>query len=176
MDKNILMLLLSENMTATDISQKLNCSRNKVIYWLKKHDLKTSRQQSFNNNYLTKKCPKCNIVKNKTEFLLLKNNKLSPYCKSCKKSLYKDKRQQFKEQIVNLKGKKCQNCGYDNCLAALDLHHINPTEKEISFNKSGLVLTDKIIKELDKCILLCSNCHREIHNNYLKIEEILNKE
>jgi len=176
MEKQVLINFLNQNFDASKIAKECNCSRNRIIYWLNKYNLKTSRQQSVTNNYTIKKCPKCNTLKNKAEFYLLKNNKLSPYCKSCKQSLYKTKRQKFKQEIVNLKGGKCYNCGYNNCLAALDLHHINSDEKETSFNKSGLVLNDKILKELDKCILLCANCHREVHNNYLKIEEILYKE
>ncbi len=62
-------------------------------------------------------------------------------------------------------GKKCQCCGYATCYQALELHHIDPNEKEFSF---GSVMSNpkkwtKIVEELRKCILVCSNCHREIH-------------
>lgn len=65
-------------------------------------------------------------------------------------------------------GLKCSKCGYNRCFAALDLHHLDPALKEFNF-KTKLMLkpTEERVKELDKCILLCSNCHRELHNGGL---------
>ena len=62
-------------------------------------------------------------------------------------------------------GCKCQCCSYDKCRQALELHHINPEAKELSF---GQVMANPkrwpdIVIELRKCILVCSNCHKEIH-------------
>lgn len=53
-------------------------------------------------------------------------------------------------------------CGYSKCIEALEFHHLDPTEKEfeISDRRSWEALT----AELDKCILLCANCHREYHS------------
>lgn len=173
MNKETLEDFLKENLDASEIAKRTHCSRNKVIYWLNKYKLKTPRQNSVNNNYETKLCGKCRQIKSKTEFYSGKKNKLLSYCISCKHNYYKNKRKNFKTQIVELKGGKCINCGYNKCFAALDLHHISPKEKEFSFNRSNLSLSPKILKELEKCILLCSNCHREIHNGCLKIEEVL---
>lgn len=60
-------------------------------------------------------------------------------------------------------GGKCQICGYDKCYQALEFHHINPEEKEftISYNQNKSWKT--MSKEIKKCTLLCSNCHRELH-------------
>ena len=61
-------------------------------------------------------------------------------------------------------GGKCQICGYRNCIEALDFHHRDPKEKEFGLSQKGLTRSwEKTRKELDKCILICSNCHREIH-------------
>lgn len=60
-------------------------------------------------------------------------------------------------------GGKCQICGYGNCLEALDFHHIHPEEKTFNFNKGQTKSWDVNIEELKKCVLLCSNCHREVH-------------
>ena len=60
-------------------------------------------------------------------------------------------------------GGKCCLCGYDKCIAALELHHINPEEKEFSFsNYNSYKSLDLLIDELKKCILLCSNCHKNM--------------
>ena len=68
-------------------------------------------------------------------------------------------------KINDTYGNKCNMCGYNKCFEALDFHHINPKEKE--FDIAKLIHSNKnwdyINKELSKCILICSNCHREIH-------------
>lgn len=66
----------------------------------------------------------------------------------------------------------CQICGYDKCPEAMDLHHLDPNEKEISFGRvvaNPCSWEKKVVPELRKCILLCSNCHREFHNGYVEI-------
>ena len=75
----------------------------------------------------------------------------------------KKNRIKIKTDLVNLKGGKCIKCGYNKCVAALDFHHRDPKQKE--FGLAGLrdFITEKVILELDKCDLLCSNCHRELH-------------
>ena len=80
----------------------------------------------------------------------------------------KNKRKNHKEKCISYKGNKCSICGYDKCIAALEFHHINPEEKEFNFNmpQSNWRITKL---ELDKCILLCSNCHRELHYNQKRL-------
>jgi predicted HNH restriction endonuclease len=69
----------------------------------------------------------------------------------------------LRERVVAYLGGKCAICGYTYCTAALDAHHIDPLEKD--FNISSRMTSWKaIVRELDKCILLCANCHREVHD------------
>lgn len=75
-----------------------------------------------------------------------------------------------------LKGGKCEICGYNKNISALEFHHINPDEKELaldarSFSNNKYELLNK---EVEKCMLLCSNCHREMHNPTLMLENIPN--
>jgi 5-methylcytosine-specific restriction endonuclease McrA len=73
----------------------------------------------------------------------------------------------LKQQMVDYKGGSCSICGYNKCLGALQFHHIDPTQKEMQIS---LFTTFEAAKtELDKCILLCSNCHDEIHYNEGKV-------
>lgn len=77
-------------------------------------------------------------------------------------------RKQVKNQMVYYKGGKCEICGYNKCIEALEFHHLNPNEKD--FNISGGTKSFKKLKpEIDKCILVCSNCHREIHAGLINI-------
>lgn len=82
----------------------------------------------------------------------------------------RNRAEKFKQKWVDYKGGKCSVCGYDKCIGALEFHHTNPEEKDFGISKSAKGLcNEKIKKELDKCLLLCANCHREIHyaNNRL---------
>ena len=65
-----------------------------------------------------------------------------------------------KQKAVDYKGGKCSVCGYCKCLTALEFHHTNPDEKD-GYNSHWTF--ERNIPELDKCILVCANCHREIH-------------
>lgn len=79
-----------------------------------------------------------------------------------------------KLELIEYKGGKCECCGYDKNYAALDFHHIHPEEKEFQVDSRHLANTnmDKLKEEADKCVLLCANCHREIHHPEYKKEEV----
>ena len=70
-----------------------------------------------------------------------------------------------KYEAVQARGGKCERCGYSANLAALDFHHRNPLTKEFQIDMRVFSNTslDKLKDELDKCELLCANCHREHH-------------
>jgi len=74
------------------------------------------------------------------------------------------RRQILKKKSVEYKGGKCEICGYDKCIDALEFHHKDPKEKEFTLSKIMSYAWSRIKKELDKCVLVCSNCHREIHS------------
>lgn len=75
-----------------------------------------------------------------------------------------------KERIVYVMGGKCTLCGYNKCVDALDLHHINPEEKEFSISARPDISWERTIAELPKCVLLCANCHRELHAGIIQPE------
>lgn len=71
-----------------------------------------------------------------------------------------------KYEAVLQRGRKCERCGYDKNLSALEFHHRNPEEKEFTLDSRHFSNTkiEVLQSELDKCELLCANCHRELHN------------
>jgi 5-methylcytosine-specific restriction endonuclease McrA len=88
-------------------------------------------------------------------------------CYRCKNRYYVNKRRKdLKKELVKYKGGQCEKCGYDKCVDALDFHHLDPTVKEFGLSQRGLTRSlEKLKQEADKCILVCANCHREIHSN-----------
>ena len=84
-------------------------------------------------------------------------------CKSCHRNRMRKKRREFKLDYIAYLGGICLRCGYKEHPAAMDFHHIDPSQKEFHLGKYQNKLNDKVRKELDKCVLLCANCHRILH-------------
>lgn len=71
---------------------------------------------------------------------------------------------ELKLKCVQHLGGKCESCGYNRCREALEFHHRNPSSKDFSISSAWIGRSwDAIERELDKCLLLCANCHREVH-------------
>ena len=81
--------------------------------------------------------------------------------------LTSDKRK--KQRLVNALGGKCCICGYDKCLSALEFHHTDPNEKDFTIGNNTHIAFEKALKEAKKCILVCANCHREIHAGLIDV-------
>lgn len=86
------------------------------------------------------------------------------WCKKCWVDWDRKKRHNIKQKLVDLKGGKCEICGYDKCLNALEFHHIDRSTKSFALNIGNFRKSfDLLEKEVNKCKLVCANCHREIH-------------
>jgi 5-methylcytosine-specific restriction endonuclease McrA len=76
----------------------------------------------------------------------------------------KARRKKVRQMAIEYKGGRCQLCGYNRCIEALEFHHNNSSSKDFSISEKGYTRSwVKVKEELDKCMLLCANCHREIH-------------
>ena len=123
-------------------------------------------QFNLNKNKKEKKCILCG-----QKFVINTPNR--QYCYNCSpKGLsaadtLRYKKRKLKHLLIEYKGGKCQKCGYNQCEGALQFHHKDPNQKEfglanINLNDSNFSL-QKILEEVDKCELLCANCHSESH-------------
>ncbi|MFA6392033.1 MAG: HNH endonuclease, partial [Patescibacteria group bacterium] len=73
------------------------------------------------------------------------------------------RRKKLRNLAISFKGERCTICGYNRCKQALEFHHLFQA-KEFGISAKGYTRSwDKVKKELDKCVLVCANCHREIH-------------
>lgn len=92
-------------------------------------------------------------------------------CKKCRSGTKNEYLRKWHNQkrvlFNNIKINGCAICGYDKCFSALEFHHVNEEDKkfEINLSKFESYGNNDIISELNKCILLCANCHRELHNH-----------
>ena len=74
------------------------------------------------------------------------------------------RRKKIRQQAIEYKGGKCEMCGYDCCNDALEFHHNNLSDKKFGISAKGYTRSWKEVKDgLDKCIMICANCHRELH-------------
>lgn len=133
-----------------------------------------------------KKCTKCKQLKELKEFNKDNHNKktgLAAYCrecvKKCGKEYYKshilshknkakDYKKKSKQWFIDYKSTlKCSQCN-ENHPSCLEFHHLNPKLKENGIAKMVSNNVDKklILKEIEKCIILCSNCHKKLHYNF----------
>lgn len=118
------------------------------------------------NNMLStveKECCKCH-----KKFFAKKQAKTRQYCYDCMpEEAYSNGntlRRLIKRWSLDYKGNSCFCCGYHKCPDALEFHHLDPSKKDFSISDRNIKFNwEDIQKELDKCILVCSNCHKEIH-------------
>ncbi|MCX5727215.1 MAG: hypothetical protein NT030_08695 [Candidatus Saganbacteria bacterium] len=74
------------------------------------------------------------------------------------------RRKKVRQMAIEHKGGKCEICGYDRCVEALEFHHNSSSGKDFGISEKGYTRSWKrVMAELDKCMLICANCHRELH-------------
>ena len=86
------------------------------------------------------------------------------------KEAVKKRRNKLRQMAFEYKGGKCVICGYNKCLRALVFHHLDPKTKSFGISERGFTRSwDSIKAELDKCVMLCSNCHMELHDGLTQL-------
>jgi hypothetical protein len=176
--KEQILKLRIDGKTYNEIRTILNCSKATISYHCKRHNVNFFKNKTlsseekdalnvfYKTNTLKETAKKFNI--SVTSVIRYSENKhIKLTVEELKKNNYsrlKSHRQKLKERAIEYKGGECIKCGYTKCNRALEFHHLDPNEKDFTFGYYKVLSWDKIIPELDKCILVCSNCHREIHD------------
>jgi hypothetical protein len=175
MEYSILKSFVEQKMSIRDIGKKTNKSATSIRYWLNKYKLKTANK-SFSDGYIgenhilrvdgkpIQNCSKCGIFLNEETGYWRESKKVwQANCKKCHNNYNADRWKNSKKKAVEYKGGKCEKCGYNKCIDALEFHHIDPDQKDKNFGNLKLRKWEDQKKELDKCVCVCANCHREIH-------------
>lgn len=170
--KEKLQLLIEKGLIQKDIAIELGITAPYVSMLIKKYGLKQLKNHIKRKRYSSPKCQFCGETK-VSEFFTY--NKVT--CKNCLPIQKQKGRHSRKIDVVNYKGGKCQICGYNKSPFVLELHHIDPNTKDklimIQLQRSRKFDLDKYKEELDKCILLCCNCHKEIHRGVTQLPKEL---
>lgn len=157
------------------ISEELNCAKSTVSYHLKMMKMSPVVDvKILDTNEVISKYYELKSLKKVSIFFEVSRERVSKICKEhipivneTKPKTSKENvvswRRRVKIRLVEYKGGCCQSCGYDRSFRALHFHHIDPLEKD--FGVSGKTKAFETLKqEVDKCVLVCSNCHGEIHD------------
>lgn len=113
---------------------------------------------------LARYCSGCRETRPTQEFYPSRNGLgRSKYCKPCANRQTVLRQQRLKQAAVNYKGGCCSHCGYSRYIGSLEFHHVDPSKKDFNLAAAHCTNFEKIKSELDKCIVLCANCHREEH-------------
>ena len=84
------------------------------------------------------------------------------------------RRKQIRQMALEYKGGKCSICAYNRCIKALEFHHLESDKKDFGISSKGYTRSwQRVKEELDKCILLCANCHREAHEGITQLLQVI---
>lgn len=173
--KDEILKLRSEGLTYDQIIGVLGCSKSTVSYHCNKNGLgkgpttisddtikkineyyETHTVEETSNKFSVGTATVVKYTKNKRVKLTKEERRLKNIIAVQKR------RRKLKKMAVEYKGGCCQECGYHKYISVLEFHHRDPNEKD--FGISTKTNSWEIIKnELDKCDMLCANCHRELH-------------
>lgn len=164
--------LAARGLSLRAIGEELDRSIATVRYWLQRHNLEELRRTSRPTHRVALSadrrvmddCP----VHGPTPFALRADGYYR--CLECVKGNVVDRRRRVKQLLVEEAGGACALCGYDEFLGALQFHHLDPTEKSFALSSRGLTRgIERLRAEMQKCVLLCANCHAEVEGGVVTI-------
>jgi hypothetical protein len=171
--------LVDQRATLGEMSKTLDRSMPTIRYWLAKHDLKLKARRGprplvssdqiesakrEGASTLTAACRH----HGPTTFVIEESGRAR--CRACRMERVAAWRRRTKRRLVMEAGGRCQLCGYDRCMAALEFHHLDPARKEFALSVRGITrsLAD-LRREAAKCAVLCANCHAAVEAGYSTI-------
>jgi hypothetical protein len=162
--------LVERGLTTRGIAAECSVGCSTVRYWLKRHGLETARSRRARESdgprpsHVTRECPAHGPV----SFALESRGYYR--CTRCRSEGVSRRRRKVKEILVAEAGGRCTACGFDAHQAALEFHHLDPSQKRFNLSLRGVTRSiDKLRAEARKCVLLCSNCHALVEAGVLTV-------
>ena len=169
-DGEVAELLSCTASAAKAARQRLGIPAHNRVPWTQEDDTLLS------NGFI--RCTVCSLTKSTSEYHPADRtiSGLRRTCSPCKNKRSKERMRAIKDRAASLLGGCCSNCGYDQCQSALQFHHVFGDEKKemISRMMSQKTSASDFAKEIDKCCLLCSNCHDAYHGGDLSLVFVKN--
>jgi hypothetical protein len=140
-ERAVLLQLVEDGASTRQIALELGCSEQTVLRHIHKFDLRMPfRPRGGRPKAVSPEQRRANNVRNVSV-----------------------RRKRLRIQSIEYKGGKCQLCGYNRCNAALEFHHLDRGKKAFGLSMRGITRSwESIRREIEKCILVCANCHREV--------------
>jgi transposase len=170
-ERERLAALVEAGMSIADIAEKLDRSKATVRHWLGRHGLRTRNARGGRATTVAGEAKAAGLLTvvqtcvrhGEVEYIL--EGRGYYRCKRCRSEAITRRRRKVKEILVAEAGGRCCLCGYDRHPAALEFHHLDPSQKRRHVSAGGVgVALDTLRAEARKCVLLCSNCHAEVEN------------
>lgn len=161
MDKDFLQSLVGQGLSQRQIASHLETSHTNVRYWLRRYSLKTCSIRVFETH-------KCSCGEIDPEKFYGNKKNVSGKCHNQDViERGRIKKQRAREYL----GGCCSHCGFDEHSVALDIHHLDPSQKDLNFRSMRGWGWARIEKELQFCVLLCKNCHAAVHSGDIVLTE-----
>lgn len=170
---------VNDGWSIQDLATEFSKGKATIRYWLKQFNLVTKGKAGGKNtvnceidNKTEKQCAKCLDYKSVDNFFFRKErNSYTSYCKQCNAKDVVERETRTKLDCIKYLGNVCTLCNIDGHYSIYDFHHDEPAHKDFSIRSGGTKSFRSVINELDKCILVCANCHHEIHAAMKKVEQ-----
>jgi hypothetical protein len=192
MDRAELQTFVAQGLSLEQIARAVGCHQSTVANWLAAHGLRTVNAQRFTpvgglsvtdlrpyaeagatfkqiaDAFGTRELRRC---PEHGDTLRVVRTDGYYRCLLCVKQRVADRRRQVKEILIAEAGGECIACGYDSCPSALHFHHVDPSTKSFAISSKGFTRSLEAARaEVQKCVLVCSNCHAEIEAGLLTVD------
>ena len=165
-ERDVLETGVEAGRTLKEMAEDLNRDISTVRYWLRRYGLRATggarlremrKARYLGLRHIERHCAKHGV----TRFVL--ENRGAYRCMRCRGEDVSAWRRRAKQRLVEEAGGKCQICGYDRYMGALQFHHVDPSTKSFLLSMRGCTRSiAKLRAEAAKCQLLCANCHAEV--------------
>lgn len=177
--KEKILELRSKGYSYNQIVKELKCAKSTVSFHCSGLEESKFRSKTIDEiNLINETYSNCLSVKKTVKILKTTRNTVLKYLndenfkkfndlinkkvKKTRSDYVVDWRKRTKIELVKYKGGSCVKCGYNKCINALQFHHLDPSEKDFQISGKSYSF-ERMKEEVDKCILVCANCHIEIH-------------